>query len=566
MLRSIVLAAALVLALAALPAHATEGPRFHPAVTSPTAVIATESPAAARIGRQVLAEGGNAVDAAAATVFALNVARPQSCGIGGGGFMLYRSHTGAVRALDFRETAPASIRADQFADASTNGSAKLYSAFTGHTTVGVPGVVAGMDAALARYGTLTLGQAISRAEALASLGVRVTRTFSRGIEESADRFRRYPAAAALFLPGDKPLQAGSTFVQPKLAADFRRIMRGGRDAFYKGTIARRIVAEMQGFQHPEIGDQGLLTMDDFANYRAVWRTPLIGTYQGSEVAVMPPPTSGGVATLEMLNLLEPLGLKSYGPDSTNAIQLIGEAQRIAWADRNQYLADPDVVPQPTDKLISKTYADRRRGEMSLTRTSAKPAGDVTDEPGSTTHLSVVDREGNAVALTCTIEQEYGSAVVAPGTGFLLNNELTDFTGPGTANQPAPGKRPRSSMDPAIVTRGGKPILVTGAAGGSRIIVGVFSAIFNMLEFGMDAPHALDAPRADNQGASLLRLEDARLDPTVVHDLEGRGWQILAQGTYARINTRVQAAGVLGDGRRYAVSDPRSDDGSLAVKP
>jgi gamma-glutamyltranspeptidase/glutathione hydrolase len=422
-----------------------------------------------------------------------------------------------------------------------------------------------MDAALARYGTLSLRQAISPAEELARTGVRVTRTLAGGVAESADRLRRYPAAAAIFLPGDQPLKAGETFKQPELAADLRRIMRGGRDAFYKGTIARRIVAEMTGFQHPEIGDQGLLTMDDLARYQAVWRTPLVGTYKGAEVAVMPPPTSGGVAILEMLNLLEPLGLKAYGQQSADAIQLVGEAQRIAWADRNKYLADPDFVPQPDAQLVSKAYADQRRGEISLTHTGPHAAGTV-DEPGSTTQVSVVDRAGNAVALTCTIEQEYGSAVVAPGTGFLLNNELTDFTGPGTANQPAPGKRPRSSMSPTIVTRGGRPILVTGGAGGSRIIVGVFDAVFNVLEFGMDAPHALDAPRADDQGTSTMRIEDGRLDPGVVGDLEGRGWTVIRQGEYARSNTREQAAGVLPGGMRFAVSDPRSDDGSLAVKP
>src|SRR3954453_5863369 len=252
----------LLLTVAAVPTAATakQGSRFRAATESPYGIVATESPAAAVVGRDVLEHGGNAVDAAAATVFAINVARPQSCGIGGGGVMLYRSHTRAVRALHFPETAPAAIRPDQFADASTNGSDKLYSAFTGHTTVGVPGVVAGMDAALARYGTLSLREAISPAEELARTGVRVTRTLASGLAESAARLRRSPAAAAIFLPGDKPLQAGATFKQPELAADFRRIMGAGPDAFYKGTIARRIVTEMQGFQHPEIGDQGLLTM------------------------------------------------------------------------------------------------------------------------------------------------------------------------------------------------------------------------------------------------------------------------------------------------------------------
>src|SRR4051795_8181302 len=288
----------LVLALAGLPtAQARPGSRFPPAVSSRLGVVATESPAAARVGRGVLESGGNAIDAAAATVFALNVARPQSCGIGGGGFMVYRSRTGAVRTLDFRETAGAAIQADQFAGKG------LYNAFTGHTTVGVPGVVAGMDAALARYGTISLREAIAPAEALARDGVRVTRTMATGTVDNAERLARYPVAQAIFNPGGRPLVAGQQLRQPLLAADLRRIMRGGPAAFYRGTIARRIVTEMQGFQHPEIGDQGLLTMADLARYQAVWRTPLTGTYKGAEVSVMPPPTSGGVAKLEMLNLL-----------------------------------------------------------------------------------------------------------------------------------------------------------------------------------------------------------------------------------------------------------------------
>src|SRR3954454_5371077 len=559
-MRRTILALTLALvAVSAVPSRASQGSHFRPGVSGALGVVATESPAAPRVGRGVLEAGGNAVDAAVATVFALNVARPQSCGIGGGGFMVYRSRTGKVRSLDFRETAPEAMEPDQFQGQG------LYRAFTGHTTVGVPGVVAGMDAALARYGTRSLREAIPPAEELARGGVRVKRTLATGTRDNAERFRRYPATAAVFLPGDQPLQAGADFRQPLLAADFRRIMRGGPAAFYRGTIARRIVAEMQGFQHPEIGDQGLLTMDDFARYRARWRAPVVGTYQGAEVDAMGPPTSGGVALVEMLNQLEPLDLRGYGPSSANALHLLAEAQRIAWADRNKYLADPDFVAQPTDVLTSKGYADRRRGEMRLDRTQSYAPGDVSGpQGGSTTHISIIDRDGSAVALTCTIEQEYGSAVVAPGTGFLLNNELTDFGAPGTANAVAPFKRPRSSMSPTIVVRNRRPILVTGGAGGSRIIVGVFDAVFNMLEFGMDAPHALDAPRADDQGTSTMRIEEARLDPGVLGDLDGRGWTIIRQGEYARLNTREQAAGIFGDGLRWAVSDPRSDDGSLAA--
>ena len=559
MRRTVIVLSVALLAVAAVPARAKQGSQFRPGVKGTLGVIATESPAAARVGRGVLESGGNAVDAAVATVFALNVARPQSCGIGGGGFMLYRSRTGKLRALDFREEAPAAMRADQF---SGKG---LYNFFTGHTTVGVPGVVAGMDAALARYGTLSLRQAIAPAEALARTGVKVTRTLSTGTRDNAGRFVRYPAALEIFNPGFEPLQAGQTFRQPLLAADFRRIMRGGPAAFYRGTIARRIVTEMKGFQHPDIGDEGLLTMDDLAKYRALWRLPLTGTYKGAQIAAFPPPTSGGVALLEMLNLLEPLNLNGHGLDSADALQLTAEAQRIAWADRNKYLADPDFVPQPTATLISKAYADRRRGEMRLDRTHSYAPGDVgSPQPGSTTHVSVIDHRGNAVSLTCTIEQEFGSAVVAPGTGFLLNNEMTDFGAPGSANQIQPGKRPRSSMSPTIVVRGGRPVLVTGGAGGSLIIMGVVQAVLNTVEYGLDVPQAIDQERIDDQGTSQLRVEDARMDPSVLADLQSRGWTLVRQGEYGP-RPRVQAAGETADGTMTAVSDPRADNGSLAVR-
>src|SRR3954452_896235 len=560
MRRTILLLTLALLGVAALPAHAKEGTQFRPGATGRLGVIATESPAAARIGRGVLEAGGNAIDAAAATVFALNVARPQSCGIGGGGFMVYRSRTGKVRTLDFREEAPAAIRADQFAGKG------LYNAFTGHTTVGVPGVVAGMDAALARYGTISLREAIAPAEALARAGVKVTRTMATGTIDNAVRFARYPAAQAIFNPGGRPLVAGQLFRQPLLAADLRRLMRGGAAAFYRGTIARRIVTEMKGFQHPEIGDAGLLTMDDFAAYHPVWRAPVIGTYKGAQIDAMPPPTSGGVATVEMLNLLEPLDLAGYGPESAEALHLTAEAQRIAWADRNNYLADPAYVPQPTAVLTSKAYADRRRGEMRLDRTHSYAPGDVNAGagPGSTTQVAVIDGRGDAVSLTCTIEQEYGSAVVAPGTGFLLNNELTDFGAPGTANQPAPGKRQRSSMDPLIVVRNGRPVLVTGGAGWALIIMGVFETVLDTLEYGADVPHAVDAERVDDQGGTRLLVEDARLDPSVLASLQSRGWTLVREGEYGP-RPRVQAAGMAADGTMTAVSDPRADSGSLAVR-
>jgi gamma-glutamyltranspeptidase/glutathione hydrolase len=547
---------ALLAACAAATATAREGSRFHPAVSTTLGVVATESPAAARVGRAVLEQGGNAIDAAAATVFALGVARPQSCGVGGGGFLVYRSHTGRVRALDFRETAPAAITPTTFSGPGP------HRTFTGHTTVGVPGTVAGMDAALARYGTLRLAEAIAPAERIAREGFRVPTSLSGAMAQNAARLQLFPTAAEQFLVGGQAYAPGATLVQPQLAASLRRIMRGGPAAFYRGTIARRIVADMNAAR--STGDPGLLTMADFEAYRAVWRPALGSTYRESIVFAMPPPTSGGVAILEMLNILEGFDIASAGKSSTLATHLVAEAQKIAFADRGAYVADPDFVRQPTATLLSKGYAGQRRGEIDPLRAGTYGPGAV-DSGGTTTHVSVIDRRGSAVALTCTIEQEFGSAVVAPGTGILLNNELTDFSGPGTANAAAPGKRPRSSMSPTIVVQIGSPVFVGGGAGGARIIMGVLHGILEVVDFGADLPHAVDAERFDNLGGSRLNIEEPRFDPAVLAELTALGHTLVPEGEYGP-RPRIQLAGVDRDtGLRVAVSDSRSDRGSLAQR-
>jgi gamma-glutamyltranspeptidase / glutathione hydrolase len=563
-MRSALLAAILCGLLALVPTTSTakEGSRFHPGVTSPLGVVATESPAAAQVGRDVLEHGGNAVDAAASIVFALGVARPQSCGIGGGGFMVYRGHDGTVSTLDFRETAPAAIRNDTFTGPG------LYQTFTGHTTIGVPGVVAGMDAALQRYGSISLREAIAPAERLAQHGVTVQPSLADSIAANAQRAKLFPATAAIYLHRDgTPYAAGETLRLKDLARSLRRIMNRGASAFYDGTIARQIVADMQA---PKLdGEQGLMTRADLSAYRAKWRAPIVGSYRGREIDAMPPPTSGGTAIVEMLNILEGFDLAGAGMSSAQADHDIAEAQRIAWADRNAYLADPDFVSIPP-QLTDKGYAAQRRAEIDPAHTHSyapgsfpAAAGADFNQNGSTTQLEVIDRAGNAVSLTCTIEQEFGSAVIAPHTGFLLNNELTDFSAPGTANEPAPGKRPRSSMSPTIVAQGGQPVLATGGAGGSRIIMGVLATILDTIDFGQDLPHAVDAERLDDQGSARLEIEDARVDPEVLAELEGMGYTLVRQGEYA-IRPRVQLAGVApATGLRTAVSDSRSEQGSLA---
>ena len=554
---------------------AAEGSRFRPAAAGPLGVVATESAAAARVGRAVLERGGNAIDAAVATTFALGVARPQSCGLGGGGFLVYRAASGRTAALDFRETAPARFRPR------TLRGGGLHESFTGHLTVGVPGTVAGMDAALRRFGTISLRRAVAPAQRLARKGFRVPASLSAAMAENAGRLKLFPAAARQYLVNRRsPYKAGSKLRQPSLAATLRSIARGGARAFYRGRTARLIVADMKRTRRkPRAGDAALLTRQDLARYRAKWRRPLRGSFRGQDIVAMPPPTSGGIAVLQMLNVLEGYNLRRLGLSSAASLHRIIEAQKLAFADRGEYVADPDFVKVPTARLISRGYSNRRRalidpfragsyepGLGAFGRPAAKSAE--LDHDGTTTHLSVVDSAGSAVALTCTIEQEFGSAVVAPRTGFLLNNEMTDFGDPGTANEARGGKRPRSSMSPTIAVSNGRPLVVTGGAGGSRIIMGAMFAVLNRIEYGLDLAHAVDAERLDAQAAPAapILVEESRLAPGVLADLEARGHTFTAEGEYAE-RPRVQAAGFAKpQGRRkLAVSDSRTDAGSLAQR-
>jgi gamma-glutamyltranspeptidase/glutathione hydrolase len=391
----------------------------------------------------------------------------------------------------------------------------------------------------------------------------VTTSLSGSMQQNAARLKLFPTAAAQFLRAGQPYPPRSTLVLTELAATLRRIMRGGPAAFYRGVIAQRIVRDMRT-PRPATQDAGLLTLQDFAAYRARWRDPLAGTYRGRLVFAMPPPTSGGVATLEMLNLLEGFDLVGAGQSSAQASHLIAEAEKIAFADRGAYVADPDFVSQPTLVLTSKAYANQRRAEIgpaagtyapgSLSNSTPRSSRDA-NPLASTTQISVIDARGNAVSVTCTIEQEFGSAVMAPGTGFLLNNELTDFGAPGTANEP----------HPVIVVSRGKPILVAGGAGGARIIMGVLSAVLDVVDYGLDIAHAVDAERIDDLGTAKLMIEDARFDPAVLADLQARGHTLVREGEYGP-RPRVQLAGIdLATGLRAAVSDSRSDRGSLVQR-
>ena len=563
---------ATVIALAvAAGANAVQGGKFRPAASTTTGgVVATESLEASRVARAVLARGGNAMDAAVAGTLAIGVARPQSCGIGGGGFLVHRTAGGRVDSLDFREVAPAAVRPDTFAGPGP------HKQFTGQRTVGVPGTVAGLEAALERHGTISLSEAVVPAIELATEGVEVTPSLSADMARNSERLRRFPESAKIFLaPGNQPYPRGAVLKQPELARTLDGIRLAGSDYFYRGAVAEAIVASMATAPQQLAGDAGLMTAEDLAAYRPTWRKALTGTYRGHGVVAMPPPTSGGVAILEMLNLLEGFDLRAAGQSSADALHLIAEAQKLAFADRGAYVADPDQVRQPTAVLTSKEYAARRRGEIDPARAKTYQPGDVSgatarregrdfNPRGSTTHLSVIDNRGNAVALTCTIEQSFGSAVTAPGTGVLLNNELTYFSDPGTANQPGPGKTPRSSMSPTIVTRNGRPVLAVGGAGGARIIEGVLLSIVNFVDYGQDIAGALDTERIDAGGATLS-IEEGRIPVPVRDELQRRGHRLAPKGEYD-VTPRLNAAGFTRDGGLLtAASDPRTDNGALTTK-
>jgi len=553
-------------------AAAVEGSRYEEPVRSRGGVVASESTAASKAGLATLDAGGNAMDAAVATTFALGVARPQSCGIGGGGFLVYRGADGETAALDFRETAPAAVTPEIFAGQG------LHKTFTGHTTVGVPGTVAGMQAALDSYGTISLNEAITPAERLAREGFEVPESLSEEMGNHVSRLRLFPETREQFLVGgEEPYPEGSILVQPDLADTLALIARQGPDAFYEGETADRVVEDMQNAGDLE-GDKGLMTEEDLADYRAVWREPLVGDYRGREVLAMPPPTSGGIAVIEMLNILEGFDLAAEDQSSAEALHLLAEAQKLAFADRDARVADPDFVDVPTEELTDEAYAESRGAEIDVEKAGSYEPGDLgeaetssgsgEDTEGSTTHVSVIDAAGNAVALTCTIEQTFGSAVVAPGAGFLLNNELTDFGEPGSANEPEGGKRPRSSISPTIIVEDGEPILVVGAAGGAQIIMGSLLAVVNTVDYGLDPAQAIDAERIDEPSGTKMTIEQGRVTPQAQAELATRGHEIKSgkerQGEYARL-PRVQAAGVDPEtGERLAATDPRSNEATASV--
>ncbi|UYZ63410.1 gamma-glutamyltransferase [Hymenobacter weizhouensis] len=541
-------------------------PAVTPVITE-RAMVTSAHPEATRIGVEVLRRGGTAWDAAVAVQFALAVALPTAGNIGGGGFVLYRAADGREGALDFRETAPAAASRDMYLDQQGNIIPDLST--LGHLAAGVPGTVAGMAALHQKLGKLPWRELVQPAVDLAAQGLKLTEKEAAGLNRQREAFLKYnPSTPPAYVRPDgatRPWQAGDVVRYPDLARTLERIRDQGRAGFYEGQTADLIVAEMQR-------GKGIITKQDLANYQPKWRTPLHGQYRGYEVLTFPPPSSGGVALLQMLQMLELYDLRQAGWHTPQAVHWITEAQRRVYADRATYLGDPDFGHVPVAQLLNPTYNKQRMASTlpyQATPSAQVPAGAGLPgyESDQTTHYNVVDAQGNAVACTTTLNGAYGSKVVVAGAGFLLNNEMDDFSAkPGTpnayglvggaANAIRPGKRMLSSMTPAILTKNRKLALVVGTPGGSTIITSVLQAILNTLDYGQNAQQAVAAPRLHHQWLpDQIDVEEGALLPAAQDSLRARGYRLNPRAPWGR----VEVIRVLPGGRLEGGADPRGDD-------
>lgn len=526
---------------------------------APHAMVASGSPIASEVGRDIMKAGGNAVDAAVAVGFALAVVHPEAGNIGGGGFMVLRLPDGKVFTLDYRETAPAKASRDMYLDA--KGEPTDLSVY-GHLAPGVPGSVAGMLEAHAKYGRLSRAKLLAPAIRLARDGFVIDSARSRSIRGHVEQLAKYPASAAQFLPGGKEPQVGTVLRQPDLARTLQAIAARGRDGFYKGPVAQAIVAEMGR-------GKGIISLADLAAYQAKWREPIRIPYRGWTIWSMPPASSGGTTLAMILNILEGYGpLPPFG--SLALLHREAEAMRRAFMDRNRHLGDPDFVTLPMARLLSKEYGARQRATIDLARATKTPTFDPTLREGnSTTHYSVVDGAGMAVSITTTLNNSYGSHVTVTGAGFLLNDEMDDFaTAPGKpnmyglvqgeANAIAPGKRMLSAMTPCIVVDpSGELRLVVGTPGGPTIITQVYHVISNVIDHGMTLPDAVTAPRMHHQSLpDRMRIESpGGFSPVTVGWLKAMGHTV---ETTARMGDVQAIARVKGGW--LGVSDPRLGGG------
>jgi gamma-glutamyltranspeptidase/glutathione hydrolase len=526
-------------------------------------VVAMEA-TAADVGVAVLQQGGNAVDAAVAVGFAMAVTHPFAGNLGGGGYMLIRMADGRATFIDFRERAPEKASRNMYLDAKGE---LTRDSIEGWRSSGVPGTVRGFEIAVSKYGRRKWAENMAPAVTLASKGFPVSYALAVGLNGSKD-LARSPESKRIFQKNGAFYDVGETLTQPELTQTLERIAKNGPNEFYEGETAKRFAEEMA--KHG-----GLITLADLKGYKAIERTPLTGTYHGYTIVTAPPSSSGGMALLEMLGILDGTGYEKGGAGSASAIHFGAEAMRRAYADRNSYVGDPDFVKVPIAGLLDPAYHARLRASIDPERATpsdtVRPGKPVGSESMETTHYSVVDSEGNAVAVTYTLNGGYGNGITVPGLGFLLNNEMDDFASKpgspnmfglvqGEVNAIQPGKRPLSSMTPTIVLKDGKLFMTVGAPGGSRISTAVLQVILNVVDFGMNVQEAVDAPRFHHQWQPDKLSLERGISPDTVALLKSRGYEV----DYAPGVVLAQVAAIVSDGGwLQGGSDGRSAAGKAA---
>ncbi|TQI79182.1 gamma-glutamyltransferase 1 [Serratia fonticola] len=523
------------LTLAALLVSSQLYAASNPAVEAQNGMVVTSQHLASQVGVDILKMGGNAVDAAVAVGYAQAVVNPCCGNIGGGGFMTLHLADGTDTFINFRETAPAAASANMYLDA--DGKVKKDASLYGYLAAGVPGTVLGMETARKKYGKLSREQVMAPAIRLAREGFILTRADTDILDTTVARFKQDPESARIFLRKDgSPLQPGDRLIQTDLANTLEAIAKEGPSAFYQGKIPQAVEAAAKR-------GGGILTAADFAHYKVTETAPITCSYRGYKFVSAPPPSSGGVTLCEILNIVEGYDLKSMGFNSAAAIHTLSEAMRHAYMDRNTYLGDPEFIKNPIDRLVSKSYADDIRKQIVANKATPSEnvqPGMAPHEKPETTHYSIVDHQGNAVSTTYTVNGRFGAVVIAPGTGFFLNDEMDDFTVKvgeknlyglvqGTANAIAPGKRPLSSMSPTLVTKDNKIFMVLGSPGGSRIITITLQTALNVIDHGMAPQEAVDAPRIHHQWLpDEVYYEQRGVSADTLNILKGMGYKMIEQ--------------------------------------
>lgn len=543
-------------------------------VAAENGMVVSAQHLATEIGVDVLKRGGNAVDAAVAVGYALAVVYPAAGNLGGGGFMTIQLADGRKTFFDFREKAPLAATANMYLD--KDGNVIKGASTTGHLAVGVPGTVAGMELARARYGTMKRASLMAPSIKYAQQGFTLEQGDVDMLRTATDKFKLDPATAAIFLNKGEAFVPGQKLVQKDLARTLRLISAQGEDGFYRGAVGAAIVASSQA-------GKGIITQADLDQYKAREMKPVECDYRGFGIVSAPPPSSGGVIICEILNVLEGYPLKDLGFRSAQAVHFQIEAMRHAYVDRNSYLGDPEFVSNPVDRLLDKAYAGKIRAVIDPAKAGVSQAikpGVEPHEGSNTTHYSIADKWGNAVAVTYTLNDWFGAKVTAARTGVLLNNEMDDFTVKigvpnlyglvqGEANAIAPGKRPLSSMSPTIVTKDGKPVMVVGTPGGSRIITAVLHTLLNVIDYGMNVQEAVDAPRFHQQWLpETTNMDTFGISPDTRKLLEAMGHKIgnpQPPNHLAAILVGSPSLGgkPVGNNRFYGANDPRRNTGLAA---